>query len=235
MRFLLGLFAFTSVLHAADSAGFKTLFNGKNLSGWEGNSAFWTVKDGVITGQTTKENPTKGNTFLIWKDGEVGNFELHVSFRILADNEKKFANSGIQYRSHVIDAANFVVGGYQGDMDGDGKYLGMLYEEKGRGIVAKPGEQVRVTAADGKTKLEVSGILASPGDIIRAIHFREWNEYVIIAEGTHLRHFINGKPTADVTDLDTAHAARSGVLALQLHAGLPMTVQFKDIRLKSLP
>jgi len=84
---------------AAD-AGFKSIFNGKDLTGWEGLS-FWSVKDGAIVGQTTAEKPTKGNTFLLWKDGTLANFELRLKFRLTAQNEKAFGNSGIQYRSKV--------------------------------------------------------------------------------------------------------------------------------------
>jgi hypothetical protein len=120
-------------------------------------------------------------------------------------------------------------------MDGDGKYIGMLYEEKGRGIIAQPGQKVRVSSVEGKTKLEVTGVTTPVEELSAAIHPGEWNEYVIIADGNHLQHFVNGKLTADVTDLDEAHAAKSGVLALQLHVGLPMTVQFRDIQLKTLP
>src|SRR5262249_49163446 len=94
---------------AADDVepGFKSLFNGKDLSGWDGNPKFWSVQDGVITGQTTAENPTQGNTFLIWRDGTVDDFELRLSYRIVN------GNSGIQYRSS--DKGNWVVGGYQAD------------------------------------------------------------------------------------------------------------------------
>ena len=46
--------------------GFEKIFDGKTLKGWNGDPKFWSVKDGAITGQTTKENPTRGkvNTLL---------------------------------------------------------------------------------------------------------------------------------------------------------------------------
>src|SRR5262245_51765930 len=103
---------------AADSeSGFKPIFNGKSLSGWDGDPKLWSVKDGVIVGETTAENPIKHNTFLIWTNGEVGDFELRCSFRITPNNAKGFANSGIQYRSKVLDPAGWVLGGYQADME----------------------------------------------------------------------------------------------------------------------
>lgn len=219
----------------SEEKDFRSLFNGSNLAGWKGDPSFWSVIDGTITGQTTTERPAKGNTFLIWQGGDVKNFELRAEFRLVPNNDKNFANSGIQYRSKVVDPDKWVVGGYQGDMDGEGKYVGMLYEEKGRGIVAMPGQQVRISAGGEKAKIDITGVTTPPAEIAAAIRKSDWNEYVIIAEGNHLRHFINGLLTADVTDLDETLAAKSGVLALQLHTGLPMTVQFKNLRLKVLP
>src|ERR1051325_7055909 len=98
---------------AVMEAGFTSLFNGKDLTGWTGDPRLWSVKDGAITGQTTTENPAKGNTFLIWTNGSVSDFELRCSFRLTAENDQGFSNSGIQYRSKVLDPAHWVVGGYQ--------------------------------------------------------------------------------------------------------------------------
>lgn len=236
----LALTAFSSAAFAAAPAGFKEIFNGKDLSGWEGLD-FWSVKDGAITGQTTAEKPTKGNTFLVYKAGEPANFELRATFRLTGQNDKGFANSGIQYRSKVVDAAGFVVAGYQADMDLGAKYTGMLYEEKGRGILMGPGEKIRVgaTAMDETTKKKKTAVEKLPGatpaaEILAAYKVGDWNEIVIIAEGNHLRHYINGKLSADVTDNDATLAPKSGVLALQLHAGTPMTVEFKNLYLKTL-
>src|SRR4051812_21476744 len=89
----------------AAEPGFQSLFNGKDLTGWDGNRDLWTVRDGAITGQTTAEKPLKGNTFLIWTGGDVKNFELRAMFKLVPNNEKNFANSGIQYRSKIVDAA----------------------------------------------------------------------------------------------------------------------------------
>lgn len=211
------------------SAGFASaedLFNGKDLTGWNGNPAFWSVKDGAITGETTKENPTKGNTFLIYTNGNVDDFELRLSYKIIG------GNSGIQYRSKVINSNNWVVGGYQGDFEAGKTYSGILYEEQGRGILAKRGEKVVIKETTGKP--EVVGSLGKSEDIQNKIKNEDWNDYVIIAKGNHLQHFINGTPTIDVVDEQKSKAAKSGILALQLHAGPPMTVQFKNIRIKSL-
>jgi hypothetical protein len=236
LLFVLGSLAAIVSARAADP-GFQSLFNGRDLSGWNGNLGFWFVRDGAITGQTTWATPTKGNTFLVWQGGEVGNFELRLSFRLVFNNDSGFANSGVQYRSRIIDPANWVVGGYQADLDYAGRYVGMLYEEKGRGILMQPGQHIRVkpAGADGKPVIEPAGAATDPAAIAAAYRKGEWNELVIQADGNHLRHLLNGTLTAEVHDLDEAKAARSGVLALQLHAGQPMTVQFKDLRLKVLP
>jgi hypothetical protein len=212
--------------------GFLRIFNGRDLTGWEGNPKLWSVKDGAITGQTTAENPAKGNTFLIWTNGTVADFELHCSFKLMPGDAKGFANSGIQYRSKVLDPANWVVGGYQADMEAGPTYTGILYEERmTRGIMAARGEKV-VWDKDGKK--QVVGSTGDPAEIGAAIKRGDWNDYVIIAKGNHLQQFINGKQTVDVTDDCEAKRASSGVLALQLHAGPPMTAQFKNIRIKKL-
>ena len=211
--------------------GFTRIFNGKDLAGWNGNPKFWSVKDGAITGQTTAENPTKGNTFLIWTNGTPGDFELRCSFKLVPGDAQGFANSGIQYRSKVADPANWVVGGYQADMEAGPTFSGILYEERGRGIMAMRGEKV---VWDKENKKQDVGSVGDAAAIGAAIKKGDWNEYVIIAKGNHLQQYINGKQTVDVTDECEAERAMSGVLALQLHAGSPMMAQFKDIQLKKL-
>jgi hypothetical protein len=239
----LGTLAVTS--HAAD-AGFKPLFNGKDLTNWKGNPDLWSVQDGCITGKTPADpaNPAKStlkhNTFLVYQGGDVADFELRFQYRIVA------GNSGVQYRSKVIDQGEFgpIVSGYQADFEAGKTYSGILYEEKGRGILAKRGEKTVIkpaeASADAKkkkgpaAKVEVTGSVGNTDAIQAKIKNEDWNDYVIIAKGNHLQHFINGMQTIDVTDDDDAKAAKSGVLALQIHQGPPMTVQFRDIRIKEL-
>jgi hypothetical protein len=215
-------------------AGEQSLFNGKDLSGWEGNLELWTTKDGAIVGTTTAEKPLKGNTFLIWKGGEVSDFELTLKYKTQPGNEKGFANSGVQYRSKIVDPTGFVMAGYQADFEAGKTYSGILYEEKGRGILAKRGEKVVVRDGEDpkKPKLEITGEVGKSEEIQASIKADDWNEYRIVAKGNHLQHFINGKQTIDVTD-ETAVGAKSGALGLQIHAGPPMQVSFKDIILKT--
>jgi uncharacterized protein (TIGR03067 family) len=223
-----------SPLSAADvEPGFKSLFNGHDLTGWAGRPQHWSVEDGAITGTTTKETPAQGNNFLIARDGDkdliVGDFELRCSFKFSGD----WGNSGIQYRSEALP--NFVVHGYQADMETGPNYTGILYEEGGRGILAQRGQKVVIKddpANPGKPKIEVVGSLGDPKEMGAAIDPRKWNDYVVIAKGNHLQNFINGVQTVDVIDEQTSKAAKSGILALQLHAGQPMKIQFKNIRIK---
>ena len=211
--------------------GFLRIFDGKDLTGWEGNPKLWSVKDGAITGQTTAENPAKGNTFLIWTNGTVADFELRCSFKLVPGDAQGFANSGIQYRSKVVDPANWVVGGYQADMEAGKTYTGILYEERFRGIMAERGQKV---VWDNEDKKQVVGSVGDAAAIEASLKKGDWNDYVIIAKGNHLQQFVNGKQTIDVTDECEAKRAMSGVLALQLHAGPPMMAQFKNIRIKKL-
>lgn len=223
----LGLVALLAVVGLAanvraEEDGFKSIFDGKTLDGWNGKPEFWSVKDGAITGITTKEKPTNGNTFIIFKE-PVGDFELNLKYKIVG------GNSGIQYRS--ADKGGNVVHGYQADFEAGDTYSGILYEEGGRGILCLRSKKVTI-GADGK-KEEVSGPNTNE-EIVKAIKKEDWNDYTIIAKGNHLIHKINGLQTAEVIDHQKDKAKEKGILALQLHAGPPMEVQFKDIKIKEL-
>ena len=209
---------------AADQEGFESMFNGKDLSGWRGDKAIWSVQDGAITAKTSAENPLRNNTFLIWEGGQPGDFELRAKYRIVG------GNSGIQYRSKVVDEAKFVVSGYQGDIDSTPRYTGILYEEKARGILAERGTKVTI-GADGKKETTAVG---DKDDLQARIKQEDWNDYTIIARGNHLQHFINGALMSETIDNQQDKAATTGIIALQAHAGPPMTVQFKDLRIKQL-
>jgi hypothetical protein len=182
------------------------------------------VQDGAITGKTTPSNLLKYNTFLVWKGGTPSDFELRVKYRIVG------GNSGVQYRSKVIDPKKFIASGYQADIDSSPRYTGMVYEEKARGFLAQRGERVTV-GADGKKTVEK---FADKDELQKRIKNEDWNEYVIVAKGNQLKHTVNGVLMAEVIDNEKDKAAASGIIALQLHQGPPMTIQFKDVRLKAL-
>ena len=222
----------TGLVAQESERGFEKIFNGKDLSGWDGSPDLWSVRDGAITGETSKEHPAKENTFLIWTNGAPGDFELRCSFLIRPGDDKGFSNSGIQYRSRVVKPSYWVVSGYQADMEAGKTYTGILYEEKARGILAKRGEKV-VIEPDGKINV-VGSTGRTAKEVEASVKHGEWNTYEIIAKGNHLIQKINGEVTVDVTDEQEEKAAKSGIIALQIHAGAPMFVQFKDIRIKML-
>jgi hypothetical protein len=87
---------------------------------------------------------------------------------------------------------------------------------------------------DDKGAKTTSGATTPEKEILESVKKEDWNDYEVVAQGNHLVHKVNGKVTIDVTDNETARQVFKGILALQLHAGPPMTVQFKDIQLKVL-
>lgn len=206
---------------SAKSNAATAIFDGKSLQGWKGDTTVWSVQDGALTGVNSAEKPIKENTFLVW-DGELGDFELRLKFRI------EGGNSGIQFRSQHL--GNFHVGGYQADIDSADTYIGILYDERGRGILANRGEKVEINAA-GERK--VIGQTCDPQKFLESYHATEWNDYVVRAEGNHLTLTVNGTVTVDITDA-AAEGEATGILALQVHSGPPMKVQFKDITLQRL-
>ncbi len=228
-----------SPVHAAESAvaepaaGWRMLFNDTDLEGWDGDPAMWTVKDGVIHGETTPEVVANGNTFLIARDLVLEDFELLLGFRCSATN-----NSGIQYRSRHITEGNpknpWVVRGYQHELRNEKtppNVSGFIYDEGGkRGRICLVGEQAEWTA-EGK---KVTGELIDAAAFEQLFRLDDWNNVRILAEGKRIRHYLNETLILDFTD-DDAHALRKGILALQLHAGKPMWVEFRDIKLRELP
>jgi hypothetical protein len=202
----------------------QSLFNGRDLTGWNGDPRFWRAENGAIVGETTAENPLSQNTFIVWDGGTVENFTLRVDFRLTG------GNSGIQYRSHVVNG--WSAGGYQGDMDASNRYTGMLYEEQGRGIVATRGQKV-VIEPDGR--FTVVGAVGDPAELGSAIDMSDWNTYEITAIDNHLVHRVNGRVTVDVMDNQVEERSMEGILALQIHTGPPMKAEFRNITLTRLP
>ncbi len=218
---------------ACDANGFVSIFNGKDLTGWDGDPKLWSVKDGAIRGETTPENPAKGNTFLVCQGVTMKDFELRLSFRLTATN-----NSGIQYRSkHFADAKarnKWVVRGYQHEIRNETKLpsvAGFIYDEGGkRGRICLVGEKA-VWGEDGKKK--VTDTLIDQDGFKKLFKLDDWNDVVIIAKGRHIQHYLNGQLILDFTDSEKT-ALLEGILALQLHAGKPMWAEYKNIRIKEL-
>ncbi|MEO1525232.1 MAG: sulfatase-like hydrolase/transferase [Planctomycetota bacterium] len=202
--------------------GFVKLFNGRSLAGWTGDSKYWSVRDGAITGVTN--GSLKMNRFLTWNGSTIRNFDLRVKVKVSPGG-----NSGLQYRGlSRPDLGLDVVTGYQCDVVAKvPKYNGMLYEEKGRRILSHTGEKV-IVDVDGQPW--VVGKMP-----IKEFAPEEWHDYRVLVRGNHHQHWINDHPTADLTDLDEAGRALEGVLAVQVHVGPAMQIQYKDFRIKHLP
>lgn len=216
-----------------EEPGMKVLFNGKDLTGWDGDPRLWSVKDGVIHGETTTENAAKGNTFLIAKDVVLRDFELRLSFRCNATN-----NSGIQYRSkHITEKVgnNWVVRGYQHELRNEVKFpntSSFIYDEGGkRGRICLVGEQA-TWEADGK-KVIKSDLIDQAG-FEKLFKLDDWNDVVIIGKGNNIKHYLNGQLILDFTDNHPELALKEGILAVQLHAGKPMWTEFKNVRVREL-
>lgn len=210
-----------------DADGFMTIFNGKDLTYWEGLPDFWEVKDGAITAH--EEKAKSKQTFLVFA-APVADFELHLKYKFVT----KEGNSGIQFRSKLLDPKTFRVGGYQADFDAGGGYDGCLYDEAGvaggRGVFSTRGEKT-TWEADPKPKKESLG--ETKDEMKKYIKVGDWNDVVLMAKGNHVTYTINGKLMTDLTD-NSPKALKEGVLALQCHAGYTMEIQFKDIKLKML-
>jgi hypothetical protein len=216
-----------------EPAGMKALFNGKDLSGWDGDTRLWSVRDGVIRGETTDQAVAAGNTFLIWTDGQTGDFDLRLKFRCNATN-----NSGIQYRSSRVTEGvknDWVLKGYQHEIRNEQKFpnvSGFIYDERGtRGRICLVGEKAVWEPKTGKKVLET---LIDGAAFQQLFKLDDWNEVAIIAKGNHIRHYMNGRLILDFTDNNPELALLSGNLGLQLHAGKPMWCEFKDIRIAEL-
>ncbi|MFZ2279412.1 MAG: family 16 glycoside hydrolase [Prosthecobacter sp.] len=217
--FLLPLL-FASFASAQD--GFKPLFNGKDLTGWDGNPELWSVEDGCITGKTTGPEQLAYNQFLIWRGGKVKNFELHAKIKETGNN------TGIQYRSKELpENGKWSIGGYQCDIHPATPNNAMVYEERGRGIIVQNGQGV-VIDPEGKRWL------ASEHEPVK-VDIAQWHEYTVIAQGNHLIHKIDGQVTIDLLDFEESKRSLEGLIAFQIHRGPAMNVQIKDVMLKELP
>lgn len=207
-----------SVLAADD--GFRPLFNGRDLQGWDADPALWRVVDGVIVGTSEPGKPAT-NSFLIW-NGTLRDFELRVSIRVIGDN-----NSGIQYRSkRRPEITPWTISGYQCDVHPVEVHTAMTYEERGRGIFGYNGMDVVMDPAGQRWLVGERPPVAAD--------LSQWNEFTVIARGNRLEHRLNGRVTSVFIDHDEKNRALEGLLAIQLHAGAPHRTEVRSILLKDL-
>lgn len=208
--------------------GFFSIFNGENLNGWRGESRIWSVEDNAITGQTTEKEGVTKNNYLIWEGGKIKDFELKAKFKLIG------GNSGIYFHSfeRTPDSTNTeALVGVQADFSDDPNYawVGVIMEYKGREKLAERGRKV-IIKEDGTRK--DAGAVGDPSELLKAYKARDWNEYHIIVRDNLILLRINDIVMSEIRDYD-ARRFKSGLLALQVHVGPLMKVQFKDLRLKT--
>ncbi len=218
-----------------DRTGFEPIFDGSTLNGWDGDRRFWRVENGMIVGQSSPDNVVGQNTFLIWRGGEPRNFELKVQFRMDS------TNSGIQIRSAHLPAGtqagdtkienNWVLKGYQADIDFANQYTGQIYEERGRGFLAMRGQAAYVP--DGG-RPRVIGQLQNGDELKATIKVNDWNQVHLIARGNTIIQILNGAVTSVLVDDDVKNRALSGLIGFQMHTGPPMKLELRNVWLKKL-
>ena len=233
-RLRLALHLLTLALSAgAADEGFRPIFDGRTLSGWDGDPKYWRVEHGALVGEITPATIVKQNTFIVWRGGTPADFELKLEYRISARG-----NSGINYRSIALEGQPWVLRGYQADIDGQDRnkpplrHSGQNYEERGRTFLARRGEAVRL---DPGAPPVVVASLGSSAELAAKLRSDDWNEVHLIARGPVLTHIFNGHVMSIVVDDDPAQRRSDGLIGVQVHVGPPMKVEFRNIRLKTLP
>lgn len=224
--------------------GFVSIFDGKTLDNWKGDGIHWRVENGSLVGEVTPTSLIKTNTFMVWQGGQPKDFELKAEFRITKDG-----NSGINYRSELLDSIPNALRGYQADIDGQNRYTGQNYEERKRTTLAYRGEKAIITSQKNPDEpgslgenvknnawqnREVVESLGDPDSLKAKIKAEDWNNIHLIIKGNKLQHYVNGILMSEVIDDDTVNRSFSGWLGVQVHVGPPMKVEYKNILLKTL-
>lgn len=222
--------------------GFVSIFDGRTLNNWEGDSTYWRIEKGILTGEVTPATLLKRNSFIIWRGGTPEDFELMLEYRISSQG-----NSGVNYRSEEVEGFPYALRGYQCDIDGANRYTGQNYEERGRTTLAYRGQKVvlnqlpdsarqlpvsRFIEKNAWTKSRLVGSLGTPEEFNKYIHDEDWNTCHIVVKGNRMKHYINGILMSDVTDKDKINRNGKGLIGVQVHVGPPMKVEYRNIRLK---
>jgi hypothetical protein len=211
-----------------EESGFKPIFDGSSLKGWDCDPDFWRAEGGTIVGETKADHQPPQNIFCIWKGGTPGDFELKMQYKLTGET----GNSGVQYRSvELPSVAKWVMKGYQADIDGRQVYTGQLYEERGRGFVALRGQMVYI--GEGQKPGSI-GSLGDDAQLKSYIKQDDWNDLHIIARGNTLVHLINGHVMCVVVDDDKTNRKMDGEIGIQLHkTTAAMKIESRNIRLKT--
>lgn len=218
------LVAFPLLASSADEeTGFVAMFNGKDLSGWEGKPGGWYVEDGALTAESTKENPCEKHHYLYWTGGEPADFILRFDYKITGEG----GNSGVQFRSEK--RPDYDAWGYQADIETSGQWTGCLFQHDRGGVVMR-GNKAKISAQGEKEE----SAFAAPETLQACVNANDWNAYEISAEGNHITLSINGHRMCEVHDDDATYSRKKGFIALQMHPGPPMKIQFRNLRIKEL-
>lgn len=214
----------------ADDPSFVSIFDGKSLDQWDGDTRYWRVENGSLVGEITAGNQIQQNSFIIWKGGTLKDFDLKLEYRITSSG-----NSGINYRSARVDGQQFVMRGYQFDIDGEGRsttvrHTANNYDERGRTFMALRGQITR--AVEGAR--QIIGTLGDYKEMTRHIKSNDWNQVHIIGRGNTLIHILNGQVMSVLIDDDVKNRALEGQLGVQVHTGPPMKVEYRNIRVKKV-
>jgi hypothetical protein len=183
-----------------DETGFTPLFNGKDLSGWEGDRQLWKVEGGLLVGDSPG---IQRNQFLATKKS-YGDFELRLEFRL----RDGVGNSGVQFWSKRVPKST-EVSGFQADIGEN--YWGSLYDESRR----------------------AKQLATAPPELEKTLRKNDWNTYVIRAVGDRITLKLNGVTTVDYREPDAA-IPRSGIIAVQVHSGPKLRVEFRNLRIREL-
>lgn len=206
--------------------GFKKIFDGKSMKNWEADTAYWRIENETFIGEVSAAKPLKTNTFMIYRGEVPENFEFKAEYRISPEG-----NSGVQYRSERVENIPYALKGYQADIDGANRYTGQNYEERGRGFLAMRGEQSVLKEGQKPT---ITGHVGNSDELKAKIRNNDWNQIHIVANGNHILHYINGVLMSETTDEDATKRKMTGLIGLQVHVMPKMTVEYREIYLKTI-
>ena len=227
-----------------ENNGFVSIFDGETLTNWKGDPKYWTVENGNLVGTVTPETVLKSNSFIIWQGGQPEDFELKLDVRI-----SESGNSGINYRSTILENNPFAMRGYQCDIDGKHQYTGQNYEERQRTTLAYRGEKVIINTQqnpDKSTNLktnikkncwqtrEVVEVLGQADYLKSKLKKEDWNQIHLLIKGNRLQHYVNGFLMSELIDNDSVNKVLKGFIGVQVHVGPPMKVEYRNIMLKHL-
>ena len=215
-----------------DAGDFISLFNGTDLTGWKYNSNAWSVVNGTILGRVAPELGMQSHC-LIWSNGLVDDFELHLKFRTTAN-----ANSGVSMRA--LETKYGRLSGYQAEIEGPRTGLFFIGGPGRERTLSHTRWRTVAREENGQDILEqFEPPFSSPAQIAearRAVLSGEWCDYTVIAQGPHVVIVLNGITMTDTRDEHPTKFVPRGMLGLEYthNPGREDSVEFKDIQFKRL-